>query len=204
MDRVLKGLKPDATVAADGRFSIEDLARGAPVHVVVRAHGYLIAQVRAVRPPTEKPVVIRLQPAADLVGRVVDEAGALSTLPPGTWTLLVGAEGGAVVTASLPVPSEEPVAVTLPPAGRLNVRVPALLASDLIGTVRLLGRDQQPFWTLGPGGTVVQQWPLAGGKAVVEGVPAGSWTVQVETPDGQRWQGAAVTGGAAVATVTIE
>lgn len=28
--------------------------------------------------------------------------------------------------------------------------------------------------------------------------------VQVETPDGQRWQGAAVTGGAPVAAVTIE
>ena len=108
-----------------------------------------------------------------------------------------------MTTANLLVPSEEPVAVTLPPAGPLSVRVPALLASDLIGTVRLLGQDRQPFWTLGPGGIVVRQWPLAGGKAVVDGVPAGSWIVQVETPDGQRWQGAAVTGGAPL-TVTIE
>ena len=127
----------------------------------------------------------------------------LSTLPPGTWTVLAAADGGAVATASLTVPSDEPVAVTLPPAGRLNVRVPALLASDLIGTVRLVGQDQQPFWTLAPGGSVVQEWPLAGGKAVVEGVPAGNWNVQVEMPDGQRWQGAAVTAGAASAAVTL-
>jgi hypothetical protein len=128
----------------------------------------------------------------------------LSSLPSGSWTLFLRADGGGLATASLVVPSEEPVAVTLPPAGRLNVRVPALLSSDLIGTVRLLGQDQQPFWTLAPGGTVVQQWPLAGGKAVVEGIPAGHWIVQVETPDGQRWQGAAMTAGAAEAAVTIE
>ena len=128
----------------------------------------------------------------------------LSTLPSGSWTLLVRADGNAVATVSLAVPSDEPVEVTLAPAGRLNVRVPALLPSELIGTVRLLGVDQQPFWTLGPGGSVIQQWPLAGGKAIVEGVPPGSWIVQVETPDGQRWQGAAVTAGAAEAAVTIE
>jgi len=94
--------------------------------------------------------------------------------------------------------------VTLPPAGRLNVRVPALLSSDRIGTVRLLGQNGQTFWTLGPGGIAVQQWPLAGGKAVVEGLPPGNWTVQVETPDGQRWQGSAVTTGTVEAAATIE
>ena len=75
IERVLQGRKPTATVAADGRFSIDDLAQGNPVHVAVRAPGYLIAQVRAVRPPTAKPVVIRLEPEAALRGRVVDEAG---------------------------------------------------------------------------------------------------------------------------------
>ncbi|HET9229567.1 MAG TPA: carboxypeptidase-like regulatory domain-containing protein, partial [Thermoanaerobaculia bacterium] len=76
MERALKDLKPTVKTSTDGGFSIEDLARGAPVHVVVRSPGFLVAQVRAVRPPTEKPVVIRLEPSADLKGRVVDEAGA--------------------------------------------------------------------------------------------------------------------------------
>lgn len=128
----------------------------------------------------------------------------LSMLPPGAWTLLVRADGGALATAGLAVPAAEPLALTLAPAGKLNVRVPALVTSDLIGTVRLLGPDQQPFWTLGPGGNVVQQWPLVGGKAVLDGVPAGTWALQVETPDGQRWQGTAVTSGAPEAAVTIE
>jgi protocatechuate 3,4-dioxygenase beta subunit len=128
----------------------------------------------------------------------------LTTLPPGTWTLFLCADGAALTTASLTVPSPEPLALTLPPATRLSVRVPALAASDLIGTVRLLTQDQQPFWTLGPGGQVVQQWPLVGGRAVVEGVSAGAWAVQVETPDGQKWQGVATTSGAADAAVTIE
>lgn len=128
----------------------------------------------------------------------------LSSLPPGSWTLLLRADGAALATASLVTPATEPLSVTLPPGGQLNVRVPALVPSDMVGTVRLLGADQQPFWTLGRGGQVEQQWLLVGGKAVIDGVPAGSWTVLVETPDGQRWQGAAVTSGGPVAAVMIE
>lgn len=128
----------------------------------------------------------------------------LSSLPPGSWTLLLRTEGAAMATASLVTPATEPITVTLPPGGQLNVRVPALVPSDLVGTVRLVGADQQPFWTIGRGGKLEQQWSLAGGKAVIDGVPAGSWIVQVESPDGQRWQGTAVTSGAAGAGVVIE
>jgi len=126
------------------------------------------------------------------------------SLPPGSWTLYLRADGGALATAGLVVPAAEPLALTLAPAGKLNVRVPALVTSDQIGTVRLIGPDQQPFWTIGPGGATVQQWRLVGGKAVLDGVPAGTWILQVEAPDGQRWQGTAVTSGAAEAAVTIE
>ena len=136
---------------------------------------------------------------ADATGEV-----ELSSLPPGSWTLFLRADGGALATAGLVVPAAEPLALTLAPAGRLHVRVPALIASDLIGTVHLLGPDQQPFWTIGPGGNILQQWSLVGGKALVEGVPAGTWLLQVETLDGQRWQGAATTSGAEEASVTIE
>lgn len=128
----------------------------------------------------------------------------LSMLPAGSWTLYIRADGGALATTGLVVPSTEPLTVTLPPAGKLNVRVPALVTSDQIGTVRLLGPNQQPFWTIGPGGAIVQQWQLVGGKAILDGVPAGTWILQVETPDGQRWQGAATTAGAAEAAVVIE
>ena len=155
------------------------------VHVLVRdpAGGTVLAESRQ----------------ADASGEI-----QLSSLPPGSWTLLLRADGGALATASLATPSAEPVTLTLPPGGKLSLRVPALVPSDLVGTVRLLAADRQPFWTVGRGGQVEQQWSLVGGKAVIDGVPAGSWVVQVETPDGQRWQGAAVTSGTAEATVSME
>jgi protocatechuate 3,4-dioxygenase beta subunit len=127
----------------------------------------------------------------------------LSTLSPGSWTLLAAADGGAMVSINLLVPSE-PMAVTLPPAGRLLVRVPALGASEMIGTLQLIGADQQPLRTLGLGGQIQQHWSLIGGKGIVDGVPAGAWILLVETADGQRWQGAAVTSGVGEAAVGIE
>lgn len=149
-----------------------------------------------VRNPSGSTVLADTRPA-DSAGNV-----NLASLPAGTWTLFARADGGAVAGAPMLVPSE-PLALTLPPAGRLQVRVPALLSSSLQGTLRLLTADGQPFWTLGPGGAVVNVWPLLGGKALVDGVPAGTWLLQVETPDGQRWQKPAVTGGADAA-VTVE
>ncbi len=221
-----------AGTSNDGRFVVHRVQPNR-YRLQANADGFLVGEqeVQVASGQTLDNLEIRLQPAQgarvrvrlasgeiparvhvlvrDMLAETYSPRGAegifeLSKLPPGTWALLVSAEGGAVATASLVVPSEEPVAMTLPPAGQLNVRVPALLSSELIGTVRLVGQDGQPFWTLGPGGRVVQQWPLAGGKAVVDGVPSGSWIVQVETPDGQRWQGAAVTGGAAATAVNIE
>jgi hypothetical protein len=137
--------------------------------------------------------------------RWLDEAGTLklSKLPAGAWTLLLRADGSALATVQLLVPAE-PQSVTLPPAGTLSVRVPALTASDLLATVRLLGADQQPFWTLAPGGQVQQQWTLTGGRGIIDGVPAGAWIVQVESSDGQRWQGVATTSGVAETAVTVE
>lgn len=137
--------------------------------------------------------------------RLTDASGIaeLTKLPPGAWQILVRAEEGAVTTASLLVPSEI-LTVTLPTAGKLSVRVSGLVTSDLIGTLRLLGPDQQPFWTLGPGGQIQQQWEVMGGKGSIAGVPAGTWTVQVETPDGQKWTGTATTSGIGEAALTIE
>lgn len=128
----------------------------------------------------------------------------ITMLPPGSYTLILRADGGALVTAPLTVPAAEPLPLTLAPAGRLSLRVSDLVTSDLLGTVRLFGPDRQPFWTIAPGGAAVQQWRLLGGKAFIDGLPAGTWTIQVEMPDGQRWEGAATTSGAGEASATIE
>jgi len=120
-------------------------------------------------------------------------AARLSTVPAGSWSLVLSASGGATVVVPVEVPGE-PLKVTLPAAGRLRVRVQALASSDMRATLSLSSGDQR-FWTLGPGGNVQEQWPLVGGTAVVESVPAGLWQVRVEAPDGRVWTGTAASSG---------
>ena len=136
--------------------------------------------------------------ASDASGRV-----RLATLPPGTWQLLVSAPGAGTATRAVTVPGE-PVAVTLPSAGRLHLRVPALAVTDLLATVTLLGPDQQALWTLGLGGQIERSWPMTAGLATVEGVPPGIWLVRVESTDGRTWTGGATTTGSGESAVTLE
>ena len=70
-----RGRKPDAVTGRDGSFSLGDLHRGVAHHLLVKADGYLGKEVRGVRPPGSGPVLIRLEPAAALSGRVLDEEG---------------------------------------------------------------------------------------------------------------------------------
>lgn len=137
--------------------------------------------------------------------RSLDPSGALhlATVPEGNWQLLLGAPGGAVAGSPVLVPGE-PVAVTLPVAGRLHVRVPALATTNQIATLSLRGSDQQPFWTLGPGGTIRDRWQVIAGNGIVEDLPAGIWQIQVEAPDGHRWTGMATTSGSAETGVALE
>lgn len=66
---------PQATTDDEGFFRVGGLAPGAIRDLLVRAPGYQLAVVEAVTAPTEKPVVVRLEPAARVSGRVLDEAG---------------------------------------------------------------------------------------------------------------------------------
>lgn len=127
----------------------------------------------------------------------------ISSLPPGEWRLSVGASGGATTTRWVKVPGE-PVLITLPPAGDVHVQIPALARENVLATVRLLQPEQEPLWTLGPGGSVEQTWILRGGKGTVAGVPSGAWSVIAETADGRAWVGSVVTAGAGQATVSLE
>jgi protocatechuate 3,4-dioxygenase beta subunit len=127
----------------------------------------------------------------------------LSTVPAGAWDLFVAAEGAAMTAVSLRVPSE-PLSLTLAPAGNLAVRVPALATSELFATLRLFGPGRQPFWTLGLGGRVQGQWSLVGGRGVVPGVPAGTWDLEVETPDGHKWTGVVTASGLGETVATLQ
>ncbi|MEM8960792.1 MAG: carboxypeptidase regulatory-like domain-containing protein [Acidobacteriota bacterium] len=57
----------------EGRFSVDDLPRGARRSLWARAPGYLPANVEAIQAPTTEPIIIVLEPAATIVGRVVNQ-----------------------------------------------------------------------------------------------------------------------------------
>jgi protocatechuate 3,4-dioxygenase beta subunit len=142
--------------------------------------------------------------ATVLAGTYAQKSGTaeLSSLPAGTWQLTVSAPGGGVAMATVTAPGE-PVALTLPPAGRLHVRVPDLTTENRLATIKLLRQGQEPFWTLGLGGTVTQSWTMQGGDTVVDGVPAGVWSVIAEASDGRVWTGSVVTPGTGEASVSL-
>ena len=126
----------------------------------------------------------------------------LSTVPSGSWTLLVSAPGGATAVVPVQVPGEGRE-VTLPPAARLRVRVHALASSDLRANVSL-SSGGQPYWTVCMGGAVQEQWQLVGGTADVESVPAGVWQVRAEAPDGRVWTGTVASAGQNDVEVLLE
>ncbi len=126
--------------------------------------------------------------------RPLDATGVASfpTAPPGEWEMLVSAPSGALASIQVKAPGE-PVPVVLADAGRLTVRVPQLATSDSIAILTLADAEGKPFRNLSPYGTVQTQWQIVGGKAVVEGVPAGAWMLRAVTPDGRSWSGSTVT-----------
>ncbi len=118
----------------------------------------------------------------------------LATLPAGEWDLWIAAPGGASLQTKVRAPGKT-VTIDLPPAGRLSVQVPELAESSLLATVAVSGESRQPFSTLTFGGEISSSWPLKAGTAVVEGLPAGLWTVTVLAPDGRTWTKAVATTG---------
>lgn len=72
----LRDEEPDTKSRPDGGFQLADLPAGKPVHLFVTAPDHLPAAVQGIRPPTEKPVVVRLEPGGRLAGRVLDDQGA--------------------------------------------------------------------------------------------------------------------------------
>ena len=176
----------------------------------------------ALRPTTGLEAVVRLASGrstrfvtvsvSDTAGRVVvtetrvlDSDGfvRLDTIPPGTWDLLLSAPGGATTRRVVTVPGP-PIEVVLVDAGRLKVRVPALVESSEIATLALVNQDGRPFRHLNLAGAVLRQWELTAGKATLEGVPPGAWTLRATAPSGATWLGSVVTTGGPDIEVNLE
>jgi len=137
--------------------------------------------------------------------RKSDDAGKafFPTVPAGEWELLVGAPGGAPARAQVSGPVE-PAEVVLSDAGRLQVRLPGLVESNVQARLRLTGPDALAFRSFDDTGRIRDTWELRNGTATVEGVPAGEWNVQVVAADGASWQGVVVATGAPVTEVEMQ
>jgi protocatechuate 3,4-dioxygenase beta subunit len=168
---------------------LELTVRLASGHIPEQVHLRIVSLAGAIVLTETRPV--------DASGKVV-----LSTVPEGRSTLLLSAPGGAAAAFPVTVPGG-PIPVTLLGAGSLQIRVPALAATDLRATA-VLSAAGQPFWTVLPGGGLQSQWQLVGGKASIGGIPAGLWQVRVEAPDGRIWTGQAATPGPGETEITLE
>jgi len=72
----LRERQPAAVSAGDGSFVLDDQPSGVPLNLVVAAQGFIPAGLRGVRAPVARPIVVRLDPAELVRGRVLDEDGA--------------------------------------------------------------------------------------------------------------------------------
>ncbi len=126
------------------------------------------------------------------------------TVPAGRWEILVSAPAAAARSLTVDVP-EDPVVLILSEAGRLRIRVPGLMEPHLMATLTLTDPSGQPLRSLDPvTATPASAWPVAGGTALVEGVPAGPWVARVESSDGRSWSGTLVAQETGETTVTLD
>lgn len=131
-----------------------------------------------------------------------DGFARFDTVPAGDWEIVVSAPGGAVTRVAVEVPGE-PLAVVLPDAGRLSVRVPEMLETDRVAALTVHDAAGRLLEGLDEAGALRRQWTLAGGVAVVDGVPAGVWTLRVTAAE-RRWEGVAVTSGTGEVEAILE
>lgn len=109
----------------------------------------------------------------------------LDELPEGHWTLvLAGNEFGVAETSVSPGTTSE---ITLHPAARLRVQVPELMVTEEDAMVVLHGADGRALRVPEFPKGVREQIMLPAGQTVLNGLPAGSWSVTVTTTDGRRW-----------------
>jgi hypothetical protein len=182
---------------------------GPAVEVALERAPGLELRVRLASGAVPAYVTVRAETPAGLPAvaeqRRVDEEGhaRLTTLPAGTWQLVLGASHGGVVRLVATVPGP-PVDVTFPDAAPLIVDVPAIVESSFIGSVALYDPAGKPLEVLSPSGQIETRGAVVGGRATIASVPAGTWRIQVETPDGRRFSAVATTDGQHQAAVALE
>ncbi len=127
----------------------------------------------------------------------------ISTIPSGTWELILSDYNSAQTSVILTVPQQEPAKITLQPAAKLKVKVPALSGDQSIAKMRITGSDGRIYRSLRSWmGTIFTEFDVSSGEATMDMLPAGSWNISVVAPDGRQWQ-KSVTTSAGVTTDAI-
>lgn len=129
-----------------------------------------------------------------------DGSAEVSFLQPGTWRIYVRSQSSPPVPLTVTVPGD-PVPVTLPPGGQIDLRVPALESSTIPARVAALLPSGEPWLDPLLAGN---GWPMVQGRARIGPLPAGAWTLAIQADDGQTWSAAAIVTADQVSRLVIE
>lgn len=144
----------------------------------------------------------------------VGEGGTvrLTTVPAGSWELVVQAGDSAVVRTPITAPGHLGQ-IRLPRGGALQIRIPALegqpqsFARDQLAQVRLVGPDGRPHYPLEPMGLGAGRpgglWPVWNGVAMIQKLSPGVWSFTVSHPDGRSWTGEAAVAAGETSEVVV-
>jgi uncharacterized GH25 family protein len=204
----------------DGTWKLRASREGyAPAEREVRVDGSAADGIEIRLDPTEGVTVEALlatgQPPERLRVAALDTAGKvaasgtyptgengrtrLSNVPPGSWQLLIEADGSASLTVPASVPGPA-IRAVLPAAGQVRITVPALEGGTAKVTLTGAGGLYRGFdWD----NSVKSEWELEGGALVLPRVPAGVWRVTARAADGRSWSGTATVTAGGVAEVGL-
>ena len=127
----------------------------------------------------------------------------LSSVPPGTWNVVVSAAGSAASNLEARAPGTT-IPVALQPATALRVKVPDLAESGALAMVSLRDAAGKLFHSLSWNGRPQSEWRMTGGQLVLRSLPPGSWSVTVAAADGRSWTGDSVTSPGGTAELSLE
>jgi len=127
----------------------------------------------------------------------------VTTVPDGSWEMLVAAGDSATRSLQVTVPGEAG-RIQLAPGGSVKVEVPDLADGLVAADLRLIGPDGRSYRSVRWGGVVTAEVPLRSGRASVERLTPGIWTLTATAADGRSWSGSAVVAAGKTAEVTLQ
>jgi hypothetical protein len=193
-------VEKDGFASLDEELTISPSTPPPPLEVSLQPTGGLGLRVRMAQGGVPPWVQLRVLDAGGGLyierSLALDSAGEarLGTLPAGDWLLQLGARGASVSTVQTSVPGP-PLEVSLGAGGRLQVLVPDLEASGLLARLEILGPQRQLLLALDRQGEITHGWRVEEGRVLVDGIPPGTWKIEVTAADGRAWFSSVTTQG---------